>query len=524
MKRIIILILIFSCTSFSCKKFLNTTPEDFVTPETYFNTEEDMNRALAGVYNRLVDTFGRLYQRGLWSYFAVSDEFYYSNVSSNNLKVSDFDASNLDVSRLWEGCYQGVERANQVLANVNKPVMDESRRNAIKGQALFLRAYFYFLLVNNFGPVPLKLKPTTSPTDSSLPRSSIKDIYEKIVTDMKEAEGLVNPIDKTVSNEVVSKTAVQAILARVYLKMAGAPLNDVTKYKDALTYSDKVIASGLHALNPDYKQIFINHSQDKYDPKECIWEIGMFGNQQGTEQIAGSVGIDNGILSADNGIGYSAGTMRVTARIYNLFQAGDLRRDWTISPFYYKTTAGVTTAVNYTSAQIYDRNIGKWRRQYETLVPKHRVYNSTNFPVIRYSDVLLMKAEAECNVNGATSAAYAAINQVKRRGFGKSLLVADAAADVPAGLNPTQFILEVQNERARELSYEGMRKHDLIRWGLYLTKMSSLITEVDNGPATTWKARATTAARFTTERNLLLPIPVLELTSNPNIKENNPGW
>jgi starch-binding outer membrane protein, SusD/RagB family len=523
MKKIIFIIFLTTCTSLSCKKFLDTKPQDSVSPETYFNTEADLQRALNGVYNRLIDTFGRLYQRGLWSYFAVSDEFFYSNITANNIKVSDFDASNLDVSRLWEVSYQGIDRANQVIANINKPVMDETKRNAIKGQALFLRAYFHFLLVSNFGDIPLKLDPTSSPTDKPLPRTPIAEVYAKIVEDMKAAEALVQPINQTITNEVVSQTAVQAVLARVYLKMAGAPLKDVSKYQDALIYADKVIKSGLHSLNPDYKQIFINHSQDKYDPKECIWEIGMYGNQQGTEQIAGSVGIDNGILSSDNDIGFSAGTMRVTKRVYDLYKTGDLRRDWAISPFYYKTTSGVTTVVNYTSAQIYDRNIGKWRRQYELLLPKHRTYNSTNFPVIRYADVLLMKAEAENQVNnGPTSAAYDAINQVRRRGYGKPVNIADATADLTPLLSKTAFLTELQNERERELAFEGLRKHDLIRWDLYLTNMSSLIIEVTNTAPATWQ-RASIAAKNTTERNVLLPIPTLERINNPNAWQNE-GW
>lgn len=523
MKKIFLIAFLFTtCTLSSCKKFLDTKPRDFVSPENYFNTEAEVQRALNGVYNRLVDTFGRLYQRGLWSYFAVSDEFFYSNISSNNLKVHDFDAGNLDVSRLWEGCYQGIDRANQVIANVDKAQIDKSKRDNFKGQALFLRAYFHFLLVTNYGDIPLKLTPTSSPTDEPLPRSPIAEVYAQIVADMKAAEEKVLPIDQVVSNEVVSKTAVQAVLARVYLKMGGAPLNDVAKYGDALVYAEKVITSGKHALNPDYKQIFINHSQDKFDPKECIWEIGMYGNQQGTEQIAGSVGIDNGILCPDNEIGYSGGAMRVTKRIYDLYKTGDLRRDWAISPFFYRTTAGVTAAVNYTASQIYDRNIGKWRRQYELLTPKHRTYNSTNFPVIRYSDVLLMKAEAEDFVNGPTATAYEAINQVRRRGYGKPLTTPDPVADVTAGLDKGDFLKEVQDERGRELAFEGLRKHDLIRWDLYLTNMSSLVTEVTNYAPSTWQ-RASIAAKNTTERNLLLPIPTLELTSNPKAWQNK-GW
>jgi starch-binding outer membrane protein, SusD/RagB family len=523
MKKIIILILLTMCSTLSCKKFLETTPEDFVSPENYFNTEQELQRALNGVYNRLIDTFGRLYQRGLWSYLAVSDEFFYSNITSNNLKVMDFDQSNLDVSRFWEVSYQGIDRANQVIENAGKPVMDEAKRNSIKGQALFLRAYYHFLLVTNFGDIPLKLKPTSSPTDQPLPRSPIAEVYAQIVKDMKEAETLCAPITGVASNEVVSKTAVQAILARVYLKMAGAPLKDVSKYQDALTYANKVISSGSHSLNPDYKQIFINHSQDITEPKECIWEIGMYGNQQGTEQIAGSVGIDNGILSSDNEIGFSAGTMRVTKRIYDLYKTGDLRRDWAISPFYYKTTGTVTVATNYTATQIYDRNIGKWRRSYELLVPKHRTYNSTNFPVIRYADVLLMKAEAENEVNGPTAQAYEAINQVRRRGYGKPLTTVDVVADITPGLSKPAFLAEVQNERAKELAFEGMRKHDLIRWDLYLTNMASLIPEVVATAPATWQ-RANIAAKNITARNLLLPIPAGELISNPNIKQQNPGW
>lgn len=522
MKKHIYFLLLIIISFTSCEKFLDTKPQDFVSPETYFNTEQDLQRALNGAYNRLVDNYGRLYQRGLWSYLAVSDEFFYNGISVNNIKVSDFDASNLDVSRFWEVSYQGIDRANQIIANVQKPLMDETKRNSIKGQALFLRAYYHFLLVSNYGDIPLKLLPTLSPNEKPLPRSPIAEVYAQIVADMKQAETLCLPISSLATNEIVSRTAVQAILARVYLKMAGAPLNDVAKYQDALTYSDKVINSGLHTLNSDYKQIFINHSQDIIEPKECIWEIGMYGNQQGVEQLAGSVGIDNGILSTSADIGISAGTMRVTKRVYDYYKATDLRRDWAISPFYYKTTLGVTVATNYTATQIYDRNIGKWRRAYELLLPKHKTYNSTNFPVVRYSDVLLMKAEAENQVNGPTTVAYNAMNQVRRRGFGKALTVADATVDVPAGLSKAAFQSELQDERSRELAFEGLRKHDLIRWNLYLTNMASLLTEVTANAGTTWQ-KASIAAKNTSSRNLLLPIPSLELVSNPTLVQN-PGW
>ncbi|MGX5817092.1 RagB/SusD family nutrient uptake outer membrane protein [Chitinophaga lutea] len=522
MKRILIMILLAAGTMSGCGKFLETEPEDFVTPDNYYNTEADLRRALNGVYNRLIDNFGRMYSRGLYSYLAISDEFFYKNITINNINVMEFDAGQLDVGRFWETAYQGIDRANLLLENLHKPKMDEAKRNMIKGEALFLRGYYYFLLVDNFGGVPLKLTSTKSPTDSYLPRSSVKDVYAQIVKDMQEAEGLVSDIEGYTYNETVTKTAVQAILARVFLTMAGEPLKETARFQDALTYADKVITSGRHSLNPDYKQIFINHSQDKYDLQECIWEIGMFGNQLGNAQLAGAVGIENGLECPDDKIGYSGGGIHPTERMFKLYAANDPRRDWAIAPYKYVTAGGTTTKSNYTAAQIYDRTIGKWRREYETATPKSRTYNSTNFPVIRYADVLLMKAEAENEVNGPNAAAYNAINMVRRRGYGKPVNTPDATADAPAGMDKTAFLAYLQDERARELAFEAMRKHDLIRWGLYLGKMQTLATEI-TATAPSGFRYAANAAKNITARNLVFPIPNTEITVNHLITQN-PNW
>jgi hypothetical protein len=522
-KKYILLLCLLCVSTFSaCNKFLDTQPEDFVTPENYYNTEADLERALNGVYNRLIDNFGRMYSRGLYSFLAISDEFFYKNVSVNNLKVMDFDAGQLDVGKLWEVAYQGIDRANLLLENVGKPKMDEKKRAAIKGQALFLRAYFYFILVDNYGGVPLKLSSTKSPTDPSLPRASVAAMYEQIVSDMKTAEPLVNDISTYTNNERVTTTSVQAILAKVYLTMAGEPLKDVSKYAEALTYADKVITSAKHSLNPDYSAIFINHSKDINEPQECLWEIGMYGNQQGSQQLAGGVGIENGLESAFDNIGFSGGALHPTGRLFNLFYANDKRRDWAIAPYKYGTVNGVVSKVMYTNAQIYDRTAGKWRREYETSLPKTRSYNSTNFPVIRYADVLLMKAEAENAINGPVPAAYNAINMVRRRGYGKPPATPDPAVDLPAGLSKDAFLAALQDERARELCFEGMRKHDLIRWGLYLSKMQSLAADIAATAPAAWKY-AGNAAKNTTARNVVFPIPTTELTIN-HLAEQNKGW
>lgn len=511
-----------SCLCLNSCSLMDKEP-DFVSPDYYYNTEDELQLALNGVYNRLIDTNGRMYSKGLFTYFALSDESHYLAQFNNQLRMQVFDASQLDIGRFWEVCYEGVSRANYLLASMEGRELTTDTEKAIKGEALFLRGYYYFILTSYFGEVPLRLTPTVNPDDNNLAKSPLKDIYAQITKDMKAAEELVMDIDVLGSNERISKTGVQAILARVYLKMAGQPLNDTGCYEDALTYAKKVITSQKHSLNTDYQQIFINHSQDINEPKECIWEVGMYGNKIGTEDLAGSVGVENGILCRSEAIGYSGGPIRITQKLYDAFEEGDLRRDWSIAPYRYEENSetGVYEKREWSSSQIYTRNPGKWRREYET-GEKARQYNSTNFPVIRYSDVLLMKAEAENALHGPTSEAYDAINQVRRRAFGKPLDTPDATCDLPEGLSKEEFLEEVQNERFREFCFEGIRKLDLIRWGIYVQTMNALASDVEANAPNNFKYVATTG-RNTTARNVVFPIPTTELTVN-KLMTQNAGW
>src|SRR5690606_4169781 len=114
-----------------------------------------------------------------------------------------------------------------------------------------------------------------------------KEVYNLVVTDMLEAEQLVDEVEggnteKTVNfGGRISRSAVQGVLARVYLKMAGYPLMDQSKYADALKWALAVKNSGLHSLNPDYTDVFMKYARDEYDIRESIWEVEFYGNTQG---------------------------------------------------------------------------------------------------------------------------------------------------------------------------------------------------------------------------------------------------
>src|SRR5690606_25371999 len=141
----------------------------------------------------------------------------------------------------------GIGRANFLLAYVDKnPEIPQEVRDRIRGEALFLRAHYYSLLVRMFGGVPLVLDPVTSPNDVHVPRATAQEVYDQVIKDMKEAEGLVADIQSLGYGGRVNKSAVRGMLARVYLHMAGEPLKDISKYEEARTWTKKIIDEGFH--------------------------------------------------------------------------------------------------------------------------------------------------------------------------------------------------------------------------------------------------------------------------------------
>jgi hypothetical protein len=516
-------LLLFFLTAISCNKFLDTKPTDVLTTESYYTTEEELNRGLLGVY----DVLGRPEVYGdymTWPINSSTDESFQVGNPPVGLRVYVYDPGNAQVASFWRALWQGIVRANILLANIDRPVMDETRRDHVQGEALFLRGYFYFLLAINFGDVPLITEPSLSVENVHIARTPLKDIYAQVLEDMTAAEELLQTQTVTALgfSGRVTHTAVLGILARVNLTMAGYPLHDAARYQDALNWAQKVVQSGEHALNPDYKQIFINYAQDRYDVKESIWEIEFAGNGTGVFEETGRIGNNIGVKCADLDIGYCYGSVNVTNKLYNMYEAADLRRDWNCAPYNY---TGPNNAWRK-NTNLWDLNIGKWRREYELLTPKNKNYTPQNFAVLRYADVLLMLAEAENEVNGPTQQAIDAVNQVRRRGYGK-LLPGDTStsnADLLPEKHASKDALRsaIQEERSRELCFEALRRYDLIRWEIFIPTMKALADDIN--------ARAPAPAKYTayaatqlSQRHLLLPIPAHDMAVN-RLLVQNPGW
>ncbi len=508
----------------SCNKFLEETPTDFVAPANYYTNEKEVFSALAGVYDILGKT--GTYGRYLFFEMDMSDESYFGlSSTSQDIALLNYDIGDTKLLTTWSLLYEGINRANMLLENIDKADMPDNLREVYRGEALFLRAYYYFVLTTNWGRIPLRLSSTKTPSEVDMAPATYTEIYGQIASDMETAADKVADITTFNNAGRVSKSAVWGVLARVNLKMAGAPLRDISRYAEAKKWAEKVINFGYHRLNADYSQVFKNHAQGVYDTRESIWEVE-FSYISGAQHEEGMVGSINGIGTSNTTVGYSYGAQRVMKPYYDLFDEDDERRDWNINTYTY-ATAPSTAQVPYaagTAAIIYNRYASKWRREFEVSPQKSTNTTVINFPLLRYADVLLMYAEADNMLPGNRSTqADEYVNMVRRRAFGK--LKAGAtdieAADLSPGLDEVLFQQAIQKERSFELGFEGLRRFDLIRWGTYILTMENLRT---------YKASANSSYQFgfrtvenISDRDTLFAIPRNEMTVNKLMEQNN-GW
>jgi hypothetical protein len=409
----------------SCKKFLDTKPSDFVDPNVYYVTAEQLNFAMAGVYNTLgtAGAYGSYIQYMLGF---VGDEGHMNRNTLIGPHGYNYVTNNSFLTAYWTTFYDGINRANVLLANIdNNTSLDQNVRNQIRGEVLFLRGFFYFQLVQYFGGVPLKLAPTSTIVDVNIPRASVKEVYDQILKDMTEAEPLVPGIKTLGYGGRVSKSAVRGLLARVCLNMAGSPLNDISKYADAKMWASKVIedTEAAHTLNPSYPDIFIKLASDKYDTNESIWEVEFSGNLMDDYSETGNQGYINAPqVAAGSPNGVAVAYMRTNAKLYNVFEPGDNRKWWSIAHFTYAATGAIGTKtmnvpIPTTEAAKYSLFPAKFRREYEVIIPKGTASTPQNVPILRFADVLLMYAEAENEINGPTPDAVNKINDIRRRGW-----------------------------------------------------------------------------------------------------------
>lgn len=294
----------------SCSDFLTEDPKGQLTPDNVFKKTESLSMSLNSLYNSLLS-----YQCNSNSMIVqcMGDDVT-SSVGSNKSAYlsSDVFATPTDqkgVEKLWSDCYNIIKNANYTIDCAKYIGATKEDAGEYLGQAYFWRAYAYYSLVRTWGPVPLApeavLSVDVKNNTDAIPLSSVEEIYNKIVADLKSAEECNLPAQYTGANKsvggsniYVSKQAVKSMLAAVYMSMAGYPLNKTENYalaadkaKEALDVMDQ---TGANSLLTDWRDVY-NYGNNY--SKECI--LGLYYNP-----VTGSWGDDDSQLTSCHTILY----------------------------------------------------------------------------------------------------------------------------------------------------------------------------------------------------------------------------
>ncbi|MFH6767505.1 RagB/SusD family nutrient uptake outer membrane protein [Gaetbulibacter aquiaggeris] len=537
-----------------CSDYLDVSPESVWESNNFYSTPQEAEIALAGIYGVIASDEG--YGRDLMILEAGTDEYYYNRRFNEDWGVSLFRNTPSDAQsfNFWTNQYQAINLANLFIESINPASYSNVEDyNALIAEAKFLRGLCYFNLTNFWNEIPLRLSSSKDQNDNNKPAASLADVYKAITDDFTFAsEHLPHPGSASYVPGRAQKLAAHGLLARVYLKMSGYPLKE-NHYADALAHCDAVINDGYHTLTlgdgtNGYRNTFLNLIGGVYNTSEVLFEIS-FQNlrDQGLIGVDGRYGALNGInfgsantFGDPNGFA-QAGVYPNLSGLYD--QVSDARYQWNI-PSYRRTGTGDITDIGNELQVLFfcpakyrrwepvnyaDIDIPGTEEPYVVLENSaselNRNFTSVNFPVLRYSDILLMYAEATNEVNGSpTALAIQYLNEVRSRAG-----LEDIAVEKPTVVTNKQlFFDELVDERSRELCFEGVRRHDLIRWELLddkLIEVKNIVQGHPNFSAANADHQAILRGPFNFDisKHLSLAYPLIEVSINQQL-DQKPEW
>lgn len=528
----------------SCEDQLTEKPNNFYSTEDFFQNTERLKMAVNGVYEVFSSqgTYGQY-----WMVYDCDTDISFINGSGTGHVARDLGHYNVYtehswLQETWQFYYKGIDRANTILENAHKvklkdEIEDKALFDQLIAEARCLRAMSYFDLVLLFGDVPLKTTASKAQDNFKIARTDRNQIFDLIVSDFEAAiPNLKYTADQTGGyNGRLSKGAAMGLLARVNLFRAGYFLaqdgttkrydNYLDYYQRVIDVTDELISSNKHSLLSSYEKLFKNMCELKSDPTENMWEIPFF-NAIGEKLHSSNMGTYNGPTISDKSIyGRANSFIKTHNFFYDTYDATDLRKDVAVARFQIKAD---NTVSDYNTKSSINWAPGKWRRNWQTAPVKDNNNTDVNWVLIRYADVLLMRAEAENEVNGVTAVAVEYLNKIRRRahGFDYNTPVPTVDKQVSDFADKDAFRNEIVDERARELCFEGMRRMDLIRWNLLGTKIAETNTKVLAAIAAN-KLNAfifTAAEKFIPNKHELYPIPAYEIRETNGIITQNPGY
>jgi hypothetical protein len=494
-----------------CSDFLKENAPSNLTPTSFYTIPDHAEAAIASTYADMriiydgAGIFSSTWQL-LEAITGTSTTETAQNSDLNNLYGLVYDGNTQHIINYWNGLYKVVAQANQVLEKV-PPItpMDAAQKNRILGEAKFLRAWAYFYIVRLWGDAPIVTKPQTAASEDFMPgRATQEEIYKLIVEDLTAAEGA--GLAWMNSNGRVSTAAVKSLLAKVYLTMAGFPLNKgAAHYKLAADKANEVITYAN--ANPASINLFSTYYDvHKESLKNTVEHIFMV---QYNTVVAGNP-MDN-MYPNFKPVTYNGpsgtGSTVPTVQFYNSYEKGDLRAKDQQGYFYTSYYTNGNGAPFELGAPYIFKHFNMTANGSPSAAGTRN--NNLNVPLIRYAEVLLIYAEAQNEVGGPSQGAFDAFKRIRDR--------AQLTTPALGTYSKDTFREAVWRERWHELCYEGITWFDMVR-------LRKAYNETTNGFDNFVGHINTSSKQALADKHLLMPLGKQEMLNNPNLKPQNPGY
>lgn len=478
---------------------LNINPSDQYSAETFWNTEANANSGLIGCYQVLRNLYG-----GGWVYETdmVTPNAWGYNEDGGLGPLARGVQLTTDgtIAGRWNVSYLGIGRTNTFLDNIGNIKMRDDLKVRMTGEAKFLRALYYFDLVNYFGGVPLILETPDAEKHSALPRTTKDVVVNQIILDLDEAIKVL-PVSYGITDKGrATKGAALSLKARMLLYEG--------KWAAASQAAKEVMDLKAYALFPNYREMFRLQNENN---SEVIFNVEFLAPRF-TNNFDQSIYIlntpapikdlvDSYLMTDGKSIGNSS--------LYNPNQPYENR-----DPRLHQTIAVIGYKFNGKLTQLRDVvNTGFGLKKYTSflddvstaVVPPNTELNPI---VIRYAEILLTYAEAQNENVGPDASVYLALNAIRARPSVKMV-------QVSPGLSKEEMRIVIRNERRIELAFEGLYYSDIRRW-----RTAEI---VNNGAIFNYEGKPITNRTFNKNRDYLWPIPFTQIQENPQLIQN-PGY
>lgn len=537
--------ILLSCTMIAltgCDDFLVETPKTSIEKEGVYNSLSSAKAALAGCYASMAGYnytgFNYFHVLNVTSGMGVSIKANGVNLTTMNILPTDVNMTNA-----YNGMYETIRVANDIIDGmVESKITNEAEKNRITGEACFMRGLTYFNLVRMFGKVSLVTKPVTNYAEAQVPRTEVSKVYEQIISDLDAAYDML-PLPANKVEGHPHKYAAQALLAKVYLTMAG---NDETSeyWQKAYDAALDVYQNGQYKLVRPYEKLFGSPNKNN---EESIFEIQFSASVNSGRTTETTFPVGHPLMSNIATQGKSWGKTRPTQLAFHQFEEGDPRREASFvygqytnifesnankkTVLLFPTTKkdGTNNKMTYKQG---DSEYAAWKKYYDPTMTA--TASNANFVFYRYADLLLVLAEAANEIGSTDAATY--LNEVldrARDANGNGTIEEDEVYPLPfEGSDKVAMRERIFRERLKELTGECDEWYTVRRRGAeYLKK----IMEEHNAYVDEWYAsqKITALPKFvykyqvtdeTVKKNLLFPFPADEINKNEHIGQEDQNY